>query len=588
MQIFDTPKNIHFIAIGGAIMHQLAISMKQLGHHITGSDDIIEEPSRSNLGNHGLLPEKLGFFSEYIHADLDVIILGMHAKLENPELTKAMELGLKVISFPEFIYELSKNKKRILVAGSHGKTTITSMIMHVLKRANFDFDYLVGARVAGFEKSVQISQAPIIILEADEYLSSCLDMRPKFLYYKGNLAVISGIEWDHINVFPTLAQYQEQFKLFIQSLENKAQVFFHNSEGLADILSSDRNDIILTPYIHQFYDIEDGIYYIKDEGKHRVSVFGQHNMANIEAAKQICLELGMSKQDFYQAISDFQGAKRRLEQVNKFESSEIIRDFAHSPSKLRATINAASEKFANQNILAIYELHTFSSLKEDFLPMYRDTLAAIKAPVVFLDTQVLQAKGGKIYTEVEVKAFFNHANLKLITNLGDLKNYIEENFVDNTVLLMMSSGNFAGLDISKLQPSSALSQETSKQADFDKSKKINEPKSTLNEGHQRNNELIKIIAMTYGLFILAPIYYLIRYENSMNELEKNSVKQILNFELIVLGGLFLGLIFSWFFPLTVLYYGILLVIRYKTLNFNLTKYLNTGRFELPFGKALFN
>ncbi len=368
---------IHFIAIGGSAMHNMAIALHKKGFKVTGSDDVLFEPSVSRLSKYGLFPEKDGWYPENITADIDAIILGMHARADNPELLKAQELGLKIYSYPEYIYEHSKNKLRVVLGGSHGKTTITSMILHVLKNTGKDFDYLVGAQLEGFDTMVRLTdEAPVIVIEGDEYLSSAIDRRPKFHLYKANVGVISGIAWDHINVFPTFDNYVEQFKLFIDTIQPGGKLIYSETDAvLNDLVKSDDSGIEKFPYSLPAYNIKYGITNIIVGSKeYPLQVFGEHNLLNMEAARIVCENLGINSEDFYTQMSGFKGAARRLELVGKNESSEFFKDFAHSPSKLTATIQAVKTQFPERKLIACIELHTFSSLNKDFLSQYEHTM----------------------------------------------------------------------------------------------------------------------------------------------------------------------------------------------------------------------
>lgn len=443
---------VHFIAIGGAIMHNLAIALKQRGYDVSGSDDVIFDPSRSLLEKYGLLPASFGFFPDKIDRSIDVVILGMHAKIDNPELAKAMELGLKVYSFPEFIYEQSKDKIRVVVAGSHGKTTITSMIMHVLKHTNRDFDYLCGSSVAGFENNVKLSDAPIIILEGDEYLTSALENEPKFLYYKGNYALLSGIEWDHINVFPTLELYHLQFQKLIDSLMPEASlVYFEEDADIRSLVENNRADIHYIPYQTPSYKVDgEQTFLINNEQTYPLSVFGKHNMQNIEGARKICNLLQISDEAFYKAITSFSGAGRRLEVIRKDTETILFKDFAHSPSKLKATVQSAKEQFPHRQVIACMELHTFSSLKKEFLPQYAHALDKADYPVIFLNEATIKQKGNETFTEQEIRDAFQNQHIKLFTEKTSLENYLYSFPRSQKVFLMMSSGNFGGIDLNDL------------------------------------------------------------------------------------------------------------------------------------------
>ena len=356
---------IHFIAIGGSAMHNLAIALHKKGYQITGSDDVIFEPAKSRLDKYGLLPAEMGWNAERITKDLDAVILGMHARIDNPELLKAQELGVKIYSYPEYIYEQSKNKLRVVIGGSHGKTTITSMILHVLNHYNRDFDYLVGAQLAGFETMVKVTEeAPVMIIEGDEYLSSPIDRRPKFHLYKANVAVISGIAWDHINVFPTYADYTSQFDKFINTIVDGGSLIYCEADNdLNEIVQQSTAKVSKIPYAIPAHEIVNGITYLLPEHT-ALKVFGDHNLMNLNAAKLVCKELNISESEFNEAISSFTGAAKRLEVISADESTNVYKDFAHSPSKLKATIDAVKSQFTDRKLTACIELHTFSSLNK--------------------------------------------------------------------------------------------------------------------------------------------------------------------------------------------------------------------------------
>uniref|UniRef100_UPI00359371C8 UDP-N-acetylmuramate--L-alanine ligase n=1 Tax=Aquiflexum sp. TaxID=1872584 RepID=UPI00359371C8 len=366
----------HFIAIGGAVMHNLALSMAAKGYQVTGSDDEIYEPSRTRLEKAGILPKEKGWFPEKVHSGLDGIILGMHARIDNTELQKAKELGIPVFSFPEFIYEQSQDKKRVVISGSHGKTSITSMILHVLKYHNKDFDYLVGAQIEGFDLMVKLSNAPIIIIEGDEYLTSPLDRRPKFFHYHHDILLMSGIAWDHFNVFPTFDFYKEQFeKLVVMTPESGYFIYCSEDAHVNELGQKAKGKINnLIPYKAHPYKIKNGITsLITGSGEIPINVFGEHNLQNLQGAVEICLSLGLSKEQFYEAIQEFKGAAKRQEVLAKSENSILYRDFAHAPSKLEATVNAVKNQFPERKLIAVQELHTYSSLNKDFVNNYANT-----------------------------------------------------------------------------------------------------------------------------------------------------------------------------------------------------------------------
>jgi len=444
---------IHFISIGGSAMHSLAIALKQKGYCITGSDDEIFEPSRSRLANHGLLPSHIGWFPEKISKDTDAIVLGMHARNDNPELHRAKELGIKIYSYPEYIYEQTKNKTRVVVGGSHGKTTITSMIMHVLKTAGKKFDYMVGAQIEGFDNMVSLSDdTNLAIFEGDEYLTSPIDPRPKFHLYKPHIAVISGIAWDHINVFPTLEQYSKQFEIFVDTIEpNGHLVYCANDENVVRIVSQANEAIKKIPYTaHPHHVNIEKTYLNTPNGELELKVLGSHNMENISAAKAVCTLLGVSEDQFYSSISSFCGAAKRLQLIQKSETTDVYLDFAHAPSKVKATIKALKETYPYRKLVACLELHTFSSLNPNFWDEYKNTMCAADIPIVYYNPKTLEHKKLPPLAEATVKEKFNCSNLTIFTNSQDLQKFLTEHFWDNTNLLLMSSGNFSGLDIKRI------------------------------------------------------------------------------------------------------------------------------------------
>lgn len=434
-------------------MHNLAIAMKQNGHVVTGSDDEIFEPSRSRLAQHGLLPEREGWFPEKITTELDAIILGMHARPANPELLTARELGLKIYSYPEFLYHHAEEKVRVVIGGSHGKTTITGMVMHVLKAEGHNFDYLVGSKLKDFEVMVRLSEdALLMIFEGDEYLSSPIDRRPKFHWYKPNIALLSGIAWDHINVFPTEETYIEQFTTFI-SLMQKGGVLIYNSDDkmLAGIVSESAEDILKKAYtIHEHEIIDGTTWLINGEEKIPVKVFGRHNLANIQGAKQVCNALGVSNAHFYQAIQTFEGAANRLELVAQGEDSLMFMDFAHAPSKVMATIEAVKEQFPDHELVACLELHTYSSLSQRFLDQYRGTFSYADQGGVYYNPHALEMKRLPDLDEEMVSKAFGNENLTIFADSAKMIDWLRQNRSDKRVYLMMSSGNFDGIDLKAL------------------------------------------------------------------------------------------------------------------------------------------
>ncbi len=443
--------NVHFIAIGGSVMHQLAIALKHKGYTVTGSDDEIFEPAKSNLNKEKILPAEMGWFPEKITQNLDAVILGMHAKADNLEIEKAKELGLKIYSFPEYIYQESKEKIRVAVGGSHGKTSTTSMIMHVLKDAEKDFDYLVGARLQGFDQSVNITDAPIIICEADEYPASVIEKRPKFHFLFPHIAVLTGIAWDHINVFPTFEFYLEQFKIFINKIEaNGVLIYNESDEVLKNLVAENiRADIRYQPYRLPTYFIEDGKTEVIIEGQKSMplKVFGNHNLLNLHAAWLVCKELGIGAPMFIQSITTFAGASKRLELLSEEKNCNIYRDFAHAPSKVKATIGAVKQQFPKRKLIAVLELHTFSSLNENFMTEYKGAMDDADEAVVFYSSHALELKRMPNLKKEKVQEGFSKENLAVITNRDELAKWLQKQNYDNANLLLMSSGDYDGLDV---------------------------------------------------------------------------------------------------------------------------------------------
>ena len=442
---------IHFIAIGGSAMHNLAIALHKKGYQVTGSDDVIFEPSSTRLANYGLLPETMGWNAGNITEDLDAVILGMHALTDNPELLMAQEMGLKIYSYPEYIYEQTKDKLRVVIGGSHGKTTITSMILHVLNYFNKDIDYLVGAQLAGFDTMVKITDtAPVIIIEGDEYLASPIDRRPKFHLYKANIAVISGIAWDHINVFPTYSDYTRQFELFIDTIQPQGTLIYCEADqDLKEIVEASKAAITKIPYNIPDHRIENGITYLLP-GETPLEVFGDHNLMNLNAAKLVCKQLDITEADFDTAIASFTGAAKRLEVVSIKDNTNVYKDFAHSPSKLKATIEAVKLQFPSRKLVACIELHTFSSLNKNFLSQYDSSMAKADEAVVFIDKKTFLHKKMEPFTEADVQSAFKDNRIKFFDDIALLETYLTSMNYRDTNLLMMSSGNYSGLDLVNL------------------------------------------------------------------------------------------------------------------------------------------
>ena len=445
---------IHFIAIGGSAMHNLALALAHKGDVVTGSDDVIFEPSKSRLEAQGLLPESFGWYPEKINENLDAVILGMHAKEDNPELLKAQELGLKIYSYPEFLYEHAKDKTRVVIGGSHGKTTITSMILHVLNYHDREVDFMVGAQLEGFERMVHLTDDnDFMILEGDEYLSSPIDRRPKFHLYKPNIALLSGIAWDHINVFPTFDNYVEQFQIFVDSIVKGGSITYNEEDiEVKKVVEASENAIRKLPYTTPEYSIEDGTTLLETpEGPMPIEVFGKHNLSNLAGAKWICQNMGVDEDDFYEAIATFSGASKRLEKIAEGKTSVAYKDFAHSPSKVAATTKAVKEQYANRKLIACLELHTYSSFNPEFLKEYKGALDAADEAVIFYLPESVAIKKLKEVTPEQISEAFERKDLNIFTNAESFKDFVFNQNYDNSVLLLMSSGNYGGLDLVKLK-----------------------------------------------------------------------------------------------------------------------------------------
>ena len=441
---------VHFIAIGGSAMHNLAIALKNKGYEVTGSDDAIFEPSKTRLEQKGILPKEFGWFPEKITADIDAVILGMHAHADNPELARAKELGLKIYSYPEFLYEQSKEKTRVVIAGSHGKTTITSMILHVLSFHNKEIDYMVGAQLEGFDCMVKITEdTDFMILEGDEYLSSAEDRQPKFLHYHPNIALISGIAWDHINVFKTFDDYLEQFRKFTESITSGGVLVYNEEdEEVVKIVENSQKYFRKLPYKTPEYSIREGKVYLKTSvGEIPLSVFGKHNLLNMEGAKLICQQLGIMEEEFYEAIMSFKGASKRLEKVERKDGGILYKDFAHAPSKVKATVAAFKEQFKQEKTYGFLELHTYSSLNPIFLEQYKGAMDGLDTGVIFYSEEALKIKRMEPISPEMIKEKFGNPDLKVFTNAESLHEYWKTLDKTQGAYLMMSSGNFGGLDL---------------------------------------------------------------------------------------------------------------------------------------------
>lgn len=446
-------QRIHFIAIAGSVMHNLAIALKQAGHEVTGSDDEIYEPARTALANHGILPDKEGWHPDRISQSIDVVMLGMHAQKDNVELLKAQELGLKICSFPDYIYEQSRDKQRIVIAGSHGKTTITAIIIHVLNACNRKFDYVIGARVRGVERTVKLSDAPIIIIEGDEYLSSALDPTPKFLRYHHHIGLISGIAWDHANVFPSEEDYVKQFDLFADQTPKGGTLIYCDQDAMAIIIGKkERADVSAVSYkSHPHTSDHNGRFSLTfNKEKYPIKIFGSHNFQNINGAKEVLKKLGVTNEQFYKAITSFEGASGRLEMLGENQSVAVYKDFAHAPSKVAATVKAVKETYPSRELVACVELHTFSSLNKKFLPQYKDTLKNAQTPIVYFNPEKVKAKKLEPISGPDIKSAFANPRIQVFDDAAKLESFILSQQWKEKNLLLMSSGNWGGINLRQL------------------------------------------------------------------------------------------------------------------------------------------
>lgn len=451
---YVTGMQIHFIAIGGSAMHNLALALHDKGYQITGSDDVIFEPSKSRLQEQGLLPKSFGWYPEKLSKDLDAVILGMHAKKDNPELLRAQELGLQIYSYPEFLYEQSKNKTRVVIGGSHGKTTITSMILHVLNYHGKEVDFMVGAQLEGFNRMVHLTEEnDFIVLEGDEYLSSPIDKRPKFHLYKPNIALLSGIAWDHINVFPTFENYVSQFRIFVDSIVKGGSITYNEEDKeVVKLIENTTNSIRKLPYGTPSYEVINGQTFLDtSEGPMPIEVFGKHNLNNMAGAKWICQNMGVDEDDFYEAIATFKGASKRLEKIAEGKTAILYKDFAHSPSKVAATTIAVKEQYPKRKLIACLELHTYSSFNAEFLKEYKGALDAADEAIVFFLPESVKIKKLKEVTPKQISISFERNDLKIFTDASEFRDFIFGQNYDNSVLLLMSSGNYGGLDLNSVK-----------------------------------------------------------------------------------------------------------------------------------------
>ncbi|MFD2515052.1 UDP-N-acetylmuramate--L-alanine ligase [Pontibacter locisalis] len=447
---------IHLIAMGGSIMHNLALALHDKGLQVTGSDDEIYEPAKSRLAAAGILPEKEGWFPEKLDAKPDAVILGMHARPDNPELKRAQELNIPIYSFPEFIYEQSKDKQRIVIGGSHGKTSITSIIMHVLQHLGRKFDYAVGAQLEGFDRMVKLTDdAPIIIIEGDEYLSDPIKRVPKFHLYHHHIAVISGISWDHINVFPEPDIYREQFRMFAEMTPKAGSLIYNQDDEQVQLVAVPRNpaDIAYIGYGVHDHSIRNGktILHTKKEGDVEIQLFGEHNLRNISAAKEVCKKVGVKAHDFYEALKSFKGAAKRLEKTGESDSTAMFRDFAHAPSKVKATTEAVKNQYPQRELVAVVELHTFSSLNKKFLPQYAGALDKADEAIVYFSPKTIEHKRMEMLTEEELKQAFKNPNIKVFTDSDALQQHLTSRNWKNANLLLMSSGTYNNIDLEALK-----------------------------------------------------------------------------------------------------------------------------------------
>ncbi|WP_156309281.1 UDP-N-acetylmuramate--L-alanine ligase [Sphingobacterium endophyticum] len=443
---------IHFIAIGGSIMHNLAINLAEQGHQVTGSDDQIVEPSKSQLKEAGLLPKELGWFPEKITEDIDAVILGMHADENNPELQKAKELGIRIYSFPEFVYEQSSEKTRVVIAGTYGKTTITSMIMHVLKKLGRNFDYLVGAQLEGFDKLLQLSpENNLIIIEGDEYYASAMNKQSKFLKYKPNIALISGVDWDHFKTVISQEDYFKQFEDFIRTIVPKGTLIYNKDDKNTREVVERTMDIKINRHGYKLpeYSINKGITYVQ-VGEHNIplKVFGKHNLSNISGAFTVCEWLGVKRDEFYAAIQDFRSSIRYLEFVASQNGSVVYQDFAHTPGKLRSSIHAVKEQFPNQALVTIIELNGYDSLDSEFITEYANSMNESDFAVVFVNTSLIKEKNIALDNLIwRLNEAFNHPAFQVITQMAELEDFLETFKSNGYNLLFMSSNNYNGVNM---------------------------------------------------------------------------------------------------------------------------------------------
>jgi len=443
---------VHFIAIGGSAMHNLAIALSRKGIEVSGSDDEIFEPSKSRLEKQGILPANVGWDADLINVDIDAVILGMHAREDNPELLKSKELGLPIYSYPEYLYEQSKAKKRIVIGGSHGKTTITSMLLHACMKMDINVDYMVGAQLDGYDCMVKLTdEAQFMVLEGDEYLSSPIDRRPKFHLYKPDVAIISGIAWDHINVFPTFENYVSQFDQFCSLIERDGLLIYNEEDKEVNALGKKYQDSIDTQAYStpSFEPTENGTKLSYQGDLYELKIFGSHNLQNLMGAMHLATQVGISSKAFLHSMVDFSGAGKRLQKVIEKDTFVMYKDFAHSPSKLKATTNAVKEQYPNRRIVACMELHTFSSLKKEFLPLYDGAMNSADEAIVYFSHEVVKHKKLDPISKELVADCFG-GGVSVLNNTEEVLNQLKNSSWKDAVLIMMSSGNFDGIDYDSL------------------------------------------------------------------------------------------------------------------------------------------
>jgi len=328
------------------------------------------------------------------------------------------------------------------------------MILHVLNYHERAVDYMVGAQLDGFETMVHLTaENDFIVLEGDEYLSSPIDRRPKFHLYKPNIALLSGIAWDHINVFPTFENYVSQFKIFTDAMVHGGIMVYNEEDAtVKEVVESSENHIQKYPYQTPKHFIDNGVTYLEtSEGDLPLEVFGTHNLQNLAGAKWICQHMGIDEDDFYEAIASFSGASKRLEKIAENDTSVIFKDFAHSPSKVAATTKAVKKQYENSNVLACLELHTYSSLNAVFLEEYKGALDAADKAVVFYSPDAVKIKQLEAVTSAQIAKAFQREDLIIYTNPQEFKAFLFAENLKNTALVFMSSGNYGGLNLEEVK-----------------------------------------------------------------------------------------------------------------------------------------